>query len=203
MPWFSVTTGNDGTGHLQIGRPGNYPNRLTLDVTATGSTLVYDGDIYTGNGNIAGWTINRRRSSARRIRHAGQRQRQYSSVTRRKQRVKRRHDRIRMISHVSNPHPGCRLIFDGHLHQPGETLAQGWYANGRSQLLRSIAQVRHRSDPTIGLRRAAVDANLNYILPATTGTTTMEFNGDTLALQGDGVGRTRHRLSVAMDVCLH
>ena len=58
VPWFSVTTGNDGTGHLQIGRPGNYPNRLTLDVTATGSTLVYDGDIYTGNGQIAGWTIN-------------------------------------------------------------------------------------------------------------------------------------------------
>ena len=53
-----MTTGNDGTGHLQISRPGNYPNRLTLDVTATGSTLVYDGDIYTGNGNIAGWTIN-------------------------------------------------------------------------------------------------------------------------------------------------
>ena len=58
VPWFSVTTGNDGTGHLQIGRPGNYPNRLTMDVTATGSTLVYDGDIYTGNGQIAGWTIN-------------------------------------------------------------------------------------------------------------------------------------------------
>ena len=63
-------------GHLQIGRPGNYPNRLTLDVTATGSTLVYDGDIYTGNGQIAGWTINSTQLSARRWRrHAGQRQR--------------------------------------------------------------------------------------------------------------------------------
>ena len=34
------------------------PTALPLDVTATGSTLVYDGDIYTGNGQIAGWTIN-------------------------------------------------------------------------------------------------------------------------------------------------
>ncbi|MCB0245342.1 MAG: hypothetical protein KDI12_18155, partial [Anaerolineae bacterium] len=54
VPWFSVTTGNDGTGHLQIGRPGNYPNRLTLDVTATGSTLVYDGLAYLSGGAITG-----------------------------------------------------------------------------------------------------------------------------------------------------
>ena len=54
VPWFSVTTGNDGTGHLQIGRPGNYPNRLTLDVTATGSTLVYDGLAYPSGGAITG-----------------------------------------------------------------------------------------------------------------------------------------------------
>lgn len=57
VPWFVVRTGDDGTGHLQIGRPGDYPNRLTLDVTPTGSTLVYDGTAYIANGNIAGWII--------------------------------------------------------------------------------------------------------------------------------------------------
>ena len=45
-------------GPLADWQTGQLPNRLTLDVTATGSTLVYDGDIYTGNGQIAGWTIN-------------------------------------------------------------------------------------------------------------------------------------------------
>ena len=54
VPWFVVRTGDDGTGHLQIGRPGDFPNRLTLDVTETGSTLVYDGVAYLRGGIIAG-----------------------------------------------------------------------------------------------------------------------------------------------------
>lgn len=58
VPWFVVRTGDDGTGHLQIGRPGDYPNRLTLDVTETDATLVFDGTAYLAAGNIAGWVIN-------------------------------------------------------------------------------------------------------------------------------------------------
>ena len=57
VPWFVVRTGDDGTGHLQIGRPGDYPNRLTLDVTETDATLTFDGTAYIAAGNIAGWTV--------------------------------------------------------------------------------------------------------------------------------------------------
>ena len=54
VPWFSVTTGNDGTGHLHIGRPGNYPNRLTLEVTETTSSLTFDGIAYLRGGAVTG-----------------------------------------------------------------------------------------------------------------------------------------------------
>ena len=54
VPWFVVRTGDDGTGHLQVGRPGDYPNRLTLDVTETTSTLVFDGTAYLNGGAVVG-----------------------------------------------------------------------------------------------------------------------------------------------------
>ena len=42
---------------MHIGRPGDYPNRLTLEVTPTDATLTFDGTAYIALGNIAGWTI--------------------------------------------------------------------------------------------------------------------------------------------------
>ena len=57
-PWFSDhwQRRHGPFADWQTGQPA--PTVFTMDVTETGSTLVYDGDIYTGNGQIAGWTIN-------------------------------------------------------------------------------------------------------------------------------------------------
>lgn len=57
VPWFHVRTGSDGTGYLHVGRPGDYPNRLTLEVTPSAATLTFDGTAYIAAGEIAGWTI--------------------------------------------------------------------------------------------------------------------------------------------------
>lgn len=57
VPWFNVRTGSDGTGYLHIGRPGDYPNRLTLEVTEADAVLTFDGTAYIAAGEIAGWSI--------------------------------------------------------------------------------------------------------------------------------------------------
>ena len=198
VPWFSVTTGNDGTGHLQIGRPGNYPNRLTLDVTATGSTLVYDGDIYTGNGNIAGWTIN----STQLVSPAGYVTLDYANGV-----VFNVYDygaslgvsdgfsglNNRMISYVSNTEILHRLeaYADTVASQGRETLmVHAGNRTGRSQLLmRAIAtgeaQVRVQAIGGYDLA-GQIDANLNILAYRSEGAwdhSRMEFNADTLALQ--------------------
>ena len=198
VPWFSATTGNDGTGHLQIGRPGNYPNRLTLDVTATGSTLVYDGDIYTGNGNIAGWTIN----STQLVSPAGYVTLDYADGV-----VFTVYDYggslggddgfggldNRMISYVSGSEILHRIeaYADTVASQSRETLMiHAGNREGRSQqLLRAIAtgeaQVRVQAIGGYDLA-GQIDANLNILAYRSEGEwdhSRMEFNADTLALQ--------------------
>lgn len=54
VPWFHVRTGNDGTGFLHVGRPGDYPNRLTLEVTESAATLTFDGIAYLRGGAVTG-----------------------------------------------------------------------------------------------------------------------------------------------------
>ncbi|MCB0242588.1 MAG: hypothetical protein KDI12_04210, partial [Anaerolineae bacterium] len=57
-PWFVVRSGSDGTGRLQVGRGGDYPNKLTFDVVKVGdtttSTLVFDGTAYLNGGAVVG-----------------------------------------------------------------------------------------------------------------------------------------------------
>lgn len=54
VPWFHVRTGSDGEGFLHIGRPGDYPNRLTLEVTEDAATLTFDGIAYLRGGAVTG-----------------------------------------------------------------------------------------------------------------------------------------------------
>lgn len=54
VPWFHVRTGSDGTGFLHVGRPGDYPNRLTLEVTPSAATLTFDGTAYLRGGAVLG-----------------------------------------------------------------------------------------------------------------------------------------------------
>lgn len=54
VPWFNVRTGSDGTGYLHVGRPGDYPNRLTLEVTSADATLTFDGTAYLRGGAVTG-----------------------------------------------------------------------------------------------------------------------------------------------------
>lgn len=54
VPWFNVRTGSDGTGYLHVGRPGDYPNRLTLEVTSNDATLTFDGTAYLRGGAVMG-----------------------------------------------------------------------------------------------------------------------------------------------------
>jgi phage baseplate assembly protein gpV len=54
VPWFNVRTGSDGTGYLHVGRPGDYPNRLTLEVTSNDAALTFDGTAYLRGGAVTG-----------------------------------------------------------------------------------------------------------------------------------------------------